>query len=80
MMYVRSVLGSFQAESMGQDLVYQELLEQACGSCLAVDKEAQFWIHHCFLSPVFAISEEIWIMTLLECCPKSNTALTSEYH
>lgn len=38
---MKSGLGSFHAENVGQDLVCEEPLEQACGSWLVTYKEAQ---------------------------------------
>lgn len=32
---MKCAFGSSHAESVGQDLVYEELLKQACESCLA---------------------------------------------
>lgn len=53
MMYMKSVFGRFHAESVGQDLVCEELLKRACGSCLAIYQEAQVLDLAALLEPGF---------------------------
>lgn len=53
MMYMKSVFGCFHAESVGQDLVCEDLLERTCGSCLAIYPEAQVLDLAVLLEPGF---------------------------